>query len=176
MEYQSSNEFIKKLETDHYEIGSFDVFIDETSDWLKRNLPVGLLPVSEDALKLFPTTYRAAIVDKKTKSYVGFISPYNTDNEHQTTSIFMGLKNRLTEDEIKEIKDEYLSFLANDLALHSIKDDIVINGGEIRKIHNDIVIKDKKMPPSSLKEDIPEDVLQGFIDMGYDIPKLSFAN
>lgn len=131
------------------------------------------MPV-EDTFKLFPTAHRAAIVDKKSESYVGFISPYNTDNEHQVTSLFMGLKKKLTEEEINEIKDEYLSFLYNDLSLQNIKDEIIINAGEIREIHNYIKIKDKKTSLSNLKADVPEDVLQGFKDMGYNIPKLTF--
>ena len=60
-EYKSSNEFITKLETKNYKIGSFDVFLDKSKALLEFNNP----NKSDELLKKMPTTLRASIVGKE---------------------------------------------------------------------------------------------------------------
>ena len=51
MEYKSSNEFIPKLYTDNYMIGSFDVYLDKTKDeYTLKYLYYDIFNIKEDNL------------------------------------------------------------------------------------------------------------------------------
>ena len=67
MEYISSNEFIKKLETKNYEIGSFDVYLEKSKELIEQNNDKIKKNIDDDLLKVMPTTYRASIIDKQNK-------------------------------------------------------------------------------------------------------------
>ena len=71
------NNFVAKLETEKYLIGSFDAFMDKSLELTKTNLN----KTDEEAnefLKTIPTTTRAAITTKDGE-YVGFIGITNVD-------------------------------------------------------------------------------------------------
>ena len=101
MEYESSNEFIKKLETDNFEIGSFDVYLDKSSELMDKNKDIGF--ASEELLKKLPTTYRASIVSKNDNSYIGFIGVFDVDSRNDATSIIFETNKRLSDEELEEI-------------------------------------------------------------------------
>ncbi len=103
------DKFIKKLETENYEIGSFDAFIDESSKLITDKQNITGEEVVE-YLKQMPTTYRASIVDKD-GNYVGFIGVKNVDAKNEKADIvFMTFDdvNCSDKNEILEVYKNYL--------------------------------------------------------------------
>ena len=93
MEYVSSNEFIPKLNTDNYMLGSFDVYLDEANELIKKH-PTDLAGI----LEKMPTSLRASIVRKKDNKYLGFISAVDLDYENSCASLELVLKDYLDEE------------------------------------------------------------------------------
>ena len=127
-EYKSSGEFITKLETKNYKIGSFDVFLDKSKALLEFNNP----NKSDELLKKMPTTLRASIVGKESNDYIGFISTIDMNNQNGYTSIILETKQELTNEELEEILEEYKNYLLNDLGISQIKDLIIVNKDKVR--------------------------------------------
>ena len=116
MEYRSSGEFIPKLYTDNFMIGSFDVYLDKSKGLIEKNKNL------EGLLDKMPTSLRASIVSREDNSYLGFISVLNMNNENGYTSLVLVLENALEELKTNEIVDKYKEFLLNDLGITDIKD------------------------------------------------------
>ena len=168
-EYKSSGEFITKLETKNYKIGSFDVFLDKSKALLETYCPDS----TDELLKKLPTTLRASIVDKKSNDYVGFISTIDMNNQNGYTSILLETNQELKNEELEEILEEYKNFLFNDLGISQIKVLIVVNGKQIKQEHKDIISKSIQPKSENLKIGIEDQEKSRFKEMGYNIPNLS---
>lgn len=179
MEYISSNEFIKKLESDNYEIGSFDVNLENTKKVIKDNLDSiqnlnSSISSADDLLKKLPTSFRASIVDKKTTHYIGFISIYDIDNQNKKASLLFMSNANLTKDQINEIVDEYKCFIYNDLGISMYEDINIINNNSYINEHNDIKIPSINLQSNYLRDNTDSKVIEEYKQMGYNIPNLTF--
>jgi len=72
LEYKTSNEFIYKLETDNFYIGSFDVYLSQIKEIIKTNHKCDD-NTAEQILATMPPSFRGAIVSKKDMSLIGSI-------------------------------------------------------------------------------------------------------
>lgn len=162
--------FIEKLQTEHFLIGSFDAFLDTTKELIKDNSNL-INDEVEAILKSMPTTYRAAITNKQGK-YVGYIGLYNVDFKNSVSSLRLEVKEDLTEDEKNEILTEFKKYLYDsinitgiDELLYKTKNTQDIEKREI-KISSNIVIPSKLLVPG-----ISSQTLEKFSE-DYVIPKL----
>lgn len=173
MDYTSSNEFIKKLETDNFEIGSFDVYLEKSKELMDKNKDIGF--ESEELLKKLPTTYRASIVSKKDKSYIGFIGVFDVDSRNDAASIIFETNKKLSDEELEEIISEYKEFLDKTLNLRNIKDLIVINDDTNIIEHQEFVTKEVTTNSEHLVDGISEEDKKKYEEMGFSIPNLQMA-
>ena len=164
--------FITKLETDKFLIGSFDAYQDEAKELIKVNEE--LTDEEADAiLKGMPTTYRAAILNKKGE-YLGFIGLYNVDARNNTASIRFEVNEELTEDEKEEILDNFNDYATNSLSITEIAETMFIDsrGSEINKKtiipSSNIVLTNELLTPGVSEEDLER------FSQDYSIPKLQY--
>lgn len=179
MDYISSNEFIKKLESKNYEIGSFDVYFEESKEVIKNHLESlkkldANLSTEDDVLKKLSTVYRASVVNKETSEYVGFISVYDVDNQNKKTSLIFMTNNNLSKDQMNEIIDEYKKFIYNDLAISTYQDITIISNNDYINEHNDIKIPSISFKGNYLKDNFDSKIIDNYKGMGYNVPNLSF--
>ena len=166
MEYISSKEFIPKLYTDNFMIGSFDVFEDKSKKIIERDIKS--IP---DFFKKLPTGLRASIVNKKDKSYVGFISVYDMDEENSCTSIVLGLESDLEDENKKdEIIDSYKEFLRDDLGITKVN--VILDGKKSRSKSKLITPTKVVLNSDVLKEDKTDSIIGKLEEQGYTIPNL----
>ena len=99
------DKFIKKLETDNYKIGSFDAFIDKSSELIVNKYKMNEEEVSE-YLKLMPTTYRASVLDKD-DNFVGFVGIKNVDFKNEIADIVCEFNDDISLSDKEEILNEY---------------------------------------------------------------------
>ena len=173
MDYNSSNGFIKKLETENFEIGSFDTYIENSSKLMDDNKDIGF--DSEELLKKLPTTYRASVVSKQDKSYIGFIGVFDVDSRNDATSIIFETNKRLSDEELEEVIGEYKEFLDKTLNIRNIKDLIVVNGDRSMAEHQELVIKEVTVNSKHLESGVSEEDKKKYEEMGYTIPNLQMA-
>ena len=102
--------FITKLETNNYLIGSFDSYIEESKELLSKNKSISLEEVNE-LLKKMPTTTRAAIVNKKTGEYVGFIGISSADGKSESAELFVETNKTIKNDDLKDIYKVFCEYL-----------------------------------------------------------------
>ena len=167
MEYVSSNEFISKLNTDNYMLGSFDVYLDEANELIKKH-PTDLAGI----LEKMPTSLRASIVRKKDNKYLGFISAVDLDYENSCTSLELVLKDYLDEEKTKEIVDAYTEFLYNDLGITSIKNFSELKGSMGTEECHEVFSAEVLLTSEYLGEGIKEKEKDKLIEEGYNIPNL----
>ena len=166
MEYKSSGEFIPKLYTDNFMIGSFDVYLDKSKGLIEKNKNL------EGLLDRMPTSLRASIVSKEDNSYLGFISVLNMNNENGYTSLVLVLENTLEELKTNEIVDKYKEFLLNDLGITDIKDYLLVNGNTTVEENHDVISVDILLSDDNLRDGIDEREKAKLIEEGYNIPNL----
>ena len=166
MEYKSSGEFIPKLYTDNFMIGSFDVYLDKSKGLIEKNKNL------EGLLDKMPTALRASIVSKEDNSYLGFISVLNMNNENNYTSLVLVLENSLEEDKTNEIVNKYKEFLLNDLGITDIKDYLLVNGKTTTEENHDVISVDVLLSDDNLRDGIDEREKAKLIEEGYNIPNL----
>ena len=166
MEYKSSGEFIPKLYTDNFMIGSFDVYLDKSKGLIEKNKNL------EGLLDKMPTSLRASIVSKEDNSYLGFISVLNMNNENGYTSLVLVLENTLEELKTNEIVDKYKEFLLNDLGITDIKDYLLVNGNTTVEENHDVISVDILLSDDNLRDGIDEKEKAKLIEEGYNIPNL----
>ena len=174
MEYISSNEFIKKLETNNYEIGSFDVYLEKSKELIEQNINKIKKNIDDDLLKIMPTTYRASIIDKQPKEYIGFISGYKLDNQNKTASLICVLNKNFDQNQINEIINEYKKFMYDDLAISTYEDITIVSRNDYINEHNDITIPSIVFKGQYLSNNVDSQILEEYKNMGYNIPTLSF--
>lgn len=149
--------FIPKLETEKYLLGSFDAclqesrslvlensLLDELSEIDTKECTVGdskLLEIIDKYLSTLPTLFRAAITTKE-KEYVGYIALTNVCYPKHSTDVIMEVKKDLSNKAINEILDEYMEYVHDFLNLktfHTVtikqKGNMVVN--TIHKKNND---------------------------------------
>jgi GNAT superfamily N-acetyltransferase len=167
MEYKSSNEFIPKLYTDNFMLGSFDVYLDKSKELIEKH--IGSIPgILED----MPTSLRASVVSKIDNSYLGFISVVDMNPEDNYTSLILVLKDYLDEDKVDEIVNSYKEFLYNDLGIADIKDYLLINGNVTTEECHDVISSEVLLTASCLREGIDEKEKEKLVEEGYTIPNL----
>ena len=166
MEYRSSGEFIPKLYTDNFMIGSFDVYLDKSKGLIEKNKNL------EGLLDKMPTSLRASIVSREDNSYLGFISVLNMNNENGYTSLVLVLENALEELKTNEIVDKYKEFLLNDLGITDIKDYLLVNGNTTVEENHDVISVDILLSDDNLRDGIDEREKAKLIEEGYNMPNL----
>lgn len=115
-----SENFIAKLETENYQIGSFDVHLELSKALIKNNSNL-TDEETEEILKSMPTNYRASIVDKS-GDYIGYIGVFNVDAKANTASIRYEVNKDLPPQEKYEILTEYQKYLRDTLNLTEIEE------------------------------------------------------
>lgn len=151
------NKFVKKLETENYEIGSFDVFVDCASELIAEKDSMAGEEVDE-YLKQMPTTYRASIVNKKGE-YVGFIGVKNVDAKNEKADIVLLVKDCVDSLDKQEILEVYKNYLYDCINIKKYD--------QKPKKEKSNIIKSKYIMPADDK------VLQRYKEMYPDMPKLS---
>ena len=162
--------FIAKLQTNNYLIGSFDAYIELSKELIKSNSGISDEEV-ETILKSMPTTYRAAITNKN-GDYIGYIGLYNVDAKNNTSSIRFEVNNDLSKDDKNEILNEFKKYLSDSLNITEIEELMYTTNKQKKK-------KKKEIVPSSniiisnelLIPGISEQDLEKF-SQDYTIPKL----
>jgi len=166
-----NSNFIKKLETDKYYIGSFDAYQDNSKQLIMENSNLSI-EETEEIMKSLPTTYRASIIDKKTNNYIGYISVYEYEAQNQSTSIRFETSDSLLEEEIKEILDEYKKWIKESLNLISIKEYCYFSKDKQQYETNIVESKTNIIIPSNMIEKgITEETIEYFNEE-YNIPKM----
>lgn len=165
--------FIPKLETDKYYIGSFDVYHDFIMELEKDNITL-IEGNIEQIINSMPEEYRAAIVDKA-GDYVGFIGLYDVDLQNQASSIRLSTKDVLKEEDKNSILEEYKKYMVNSLNIKNIKEIVyrTKNKYELEK-GKEINSPNIYIPNELLIPGVSEEVLERFQE-DYDIPSLKMA-
>lgn len=170
MNYQSSNNFIKKLETSNYMLGSFDVYINDIKKIIKQKGKKTDEEIDE-FLKKFPTSFRAAIVEKNTNELIGFIGAYNFNNKEQKASVYSEVNKALDEDRRNEIFDEYNKFLDESLNIKTLEEKTFITPEKFIKETRKFISSNIIVPKNYLKKGIEDKVLEEYKEQ-YNIPNL----
>lgn len=163
--------FISKLETNKYMIGSFDVYQDLSRDVIKNNSRISEEEV-DAILKSMPTTYRASIINKETNQYIGYIGLYNVDAKNNTASMRFEVMEDIIESDKNEIMDEFKKFMNESLNIQKIDEFLFTTKKNIEFEKEEIVPSSNIIIPSKLLEPgISEETMELFTK-DYDIPKL----
>ena len=166
-------DFIKKLETSKYIIGSFDVYQNLSKELIQKNSNIS----SEDAdkiLKEMPTTYRGAIVNKSGK-YLGYIGLYNIKASEQSASLRFEVSDNLNDADKSEILNEFKNYLKDSLNIIELEEIVY-------KTNNTTSVSSKKITPKSniiipnkmLVPGISEKTIEKF-SKDYAIPNLQMS-
>ena len=162
--------FVAKLQTDKYLIGSFDAYIDLSKNLIKNNSNISDEEV-DTILKVMPTTYRASIVNKN-GDYIGYIGLYNVNAQNNISSIRFEVNKDLKEEDKNEILNEFKKFLSESLNISNIEELVYVipEKTEIEKNEvvpsSNIIIPSKFLVPGVSEEDL------GKFSKDYTIPKL----
>lgn len=162
--------FIAKLQTDKYLIGSFDAYIELSKELIKNNSNISDEEV-DTILKSMPTTYRAAITNK-TGDYIGYIGLYNVDAKNNTSSIRFEVNENLEKEDKNEVLNEFKKYLFDSLNITEIEELIykTTEQTEIEKKelvpNSNIIIPSRFLMPGVLEEDLER------FSQEYTIPKL----
>ena len=162
--------FIAKLQTNNYLIGSFDAYIELSKELIKSNSGISDEEV-ETILKSMPTTYRAAITNKS-GDYIGYIGLYNVDAKNNTSSIRFEVNNDLSKDDKNEILNEFKKYLSDSLNITEIEELMYTtnNQTEVEKKEivpsSNIIISNELLIPGISEQDLEK------FSQDYTIPKL----
>lgn len=162
--------FIAKLQTNNYLIGSFDAYIELSKELIKSNSGISDEEV-ETILKSMPTTYRAAITNKS-GDYIGYIGLYNVDAKNNTSSIRFEVNNDLSKDDKNEILNEFKKYLSDSLNITEIEELMYTTNKqtEVEKKEivpsSNIIISNELLIPGISEQDLEK------FSQDYTIPKL----
>jgi len=170
LEYKTSNEFIYKLETDNFYIGSFDVYLSQIKEIIKTNHKCDD-NTAEQILATMPPSFRGAIVSKKDMSLIGSIGMYSIDNQNDAASIRFESNIVLSEEEKKEIYDEFYKYLEDSLNIHNICEYQYFDPMNIVENKNKIVKTDIPIRSNYLILGVDRRKLEEF-SLYYNIPRL----
>lgn len=167
-----NDNFITKLETNKYLIGSFDAYIETTKQLIKNNSNITDEEV-ETILKGMPTTYRAAIISKDGK-YLGYIGLYNVDAKNNVASIRFEVNNDLNENDKVEILNEFNKYLQDSLNITEIQEIVYTTKSQTEIEKKEIVPSSNiKIANQLLIPGVSEKDLERF-SQDYSIPRLQF--
>lgn len=162
--------FIVKLKTNNYLIGSFDAYIELSKELIKNNSNISNEEV-ETILKSMPTTYRAAITNKN-GDYIGYIGLYNVDAKNNTSSIRFEVNNDLSKDDKNEILNEFKKYLSYSLNITEIEEFMYTTNKqtEVEKKEivpsSNIIISNELLIPGISEQDLEK------FSQDYTIPRL----
>ena len=162
--------FIAKLETNKYLIGSFDAYIETTKKLIKKNSNITDEEV-ETILKGMPTSYRAAITNKDGE-YLGYIGLYNLDAQNNSSSIRFEVNKDLEKSDKTEILDEFNKYLRDSLNITEIQETLYTTESqtEIEKkeiiSNSSIIISNELLIPGVSEADLER------FSQDYSIPRL----
>ena len=164
--------FIPKLETEKYLIGSFDAYQEEAKELIKTNS--NLTDEEADAiLKSMPTTSRAAVLNKQGE-FIGYIGLFNVDAKNDTASIRFEVNQELSEEDKSEIFLEFNDYAFNSLSVVQIPEYRYVTGSktEVKTTEiipsSNIVLTSEILVPGITEEDLEK------FSKDYSIPKLQF--
>ncbi len=164
------NNFIAKLQTEQYLIGSFDAYLNTTKSLIKVNSNISDEEVNI-IIENMPTIYRAAITDKNGQ-YIGYIGLFNVDGKNSITSIRFETSKNLKQKDKNEILNEFKKYLLKSLNITDIEEFIYktnnlteIEKKEIIPRYN-VIIPNKLLIPGISKETLEK------FSKNYSIPKL----
>ncbi len=162
--------FIVKLQTKKYLIGSFDTYQDISKSLIQQNSNLSN-DETETILKSMPSSYRAAIVDKN-GNYIGYIGLYDIDAKNHTASIRFEVNSSFNLNDKNEILNEFKKYLSESLNITEISE-FIFASVEVKNIErkelspkSNIAIPSKLLIPG-----ISEETLEKFSN-DYSIPKL----
>ncbi len=167
-----NEDFITKLETNKYLIGSFDAYIETTKQLIKNNSNITDEEV-ETILKGMPTAYRAAITNKDGE-YLGYIGLYNVDAKNNVSSIRFEVNKDLEKNDKTEILNEFSRYLQDSLNITEIQEIIYTTKSqtEIEKKEivpsSNIIISNELLIPGISEADLEK------FSQDYSIPRLQF--
>ena len=118
------NNFISKLETKNYLIGSIDAYQEVTKKIIQKNSNLSL-EETERILKSMPTASRATIVSKGDK-YIGYIGLFNVDVKNNVSSIRFETNVNLSKNDKDEILQEFKRYIKESLNIKNISELIYI--------------------------------------------------
>ena len=164
------NNFIAKLQTEQYLIGSFDAYLNTTKSLIKVNSNISDEEVNI-IIENMPTIYRAAITDKNGQ-YIGYIGFFNVDGKNSITTIRFETSKNLKQKDKNEILNEFKKYLLKSLNITDIEEFIYktnnlteIEKKEIIPRYN-VIIPNKLLIPGISKETLEK------FSKNYSIPKL----
>lgn len=137
---KEKDNFLVKLESSNFLIGSFDAYIDETKELIKidSNLPDS---AAEEIINSMTNGFRAAITSKDRK-YIGYIGLYDINFEEMSASIRFEVNRELSSDKKKEILDKFKKFLSLSANINVID--------EITYIASDKKLTERMQKPSDI--------------------------
>ncbi len=106
-----NNNFISKLETVNYYIGSFDANIELSKKLIMANSNISRKE-ADDILENMPTSYRASIMNKNNE-YIGYIGIYDIDYKNSVASIRFEVNKKLFNAEKLEILLVIILYIIN---------------------------------------------------------------
>lgn len=165
-----NNNFIKKLESKNFEIGSFDAYIDDIKTTIKNNHSNNDTSVIINKLL---SSIRGSIINKD-NNYIGFIGIYETDYIHDKTNIYFESNTDLTDKEIDEIYDTYYDYLKEYINIYNIEDFYYISPNMNRHNKNEITITNIEFLSKFLIEKIDDSILDKY-SKWYNIPSLEMT-
>lgn len=163
--------FISKLKTNKYLIGSFDAYQESSKEVIKNNSELSDEEV-DTILKSMPTTYRAAIINKETNQYIGYIGLYNVDAKNNISSMRFEVMDNITDEDKKEIINEFKKFLTESLNIQKIGEFLFTTKENIEIEKEDIIPNSNIIIPSKLLESGISEETMDLFSKDYSIPKL----
>ena len=150
MNYNSSKKFIPKLELEKYSLGSFDVYEKESLKIAQAYLKHqgAKIDNATDLFNRMPTAYRASIVNKESKKYVGFIGAFDVSEEHSYTSVAVGFIDKKYKVDFLEILENYCAYLEFSLNIRNIQQIVIMNQEKMKIGCNSV--KYREATPRSL--------------------------
>lgn len=162
--------FIAKLETENYLIGSFDVYLEMSKKLIQSNANI-TLEEAEVIIKSMPTTYRAAIMNKENE-YIGYIGLYNVDAQNNVGSIRFEVNNSLSDNDQIEIVEKFKTYLFESLNITEIEKSIFKSNSKFEIKKQNITPKTNVIIPTKmLLPGVSPETLEKFAQ-DYSVPKL----
>lgn len=155
MDYNSSGNFIPKLDIGKFVIGSFDVYEKKAKE-IGRAYLINQGKSTDAVEKMFanmPPAYRGSILDKETNELIGFIGVEDINTSKNYASIVIGLEKSKPKPDIYDIVEGYENFLVNDLGIDNTTTITVINEEKMKTQYNCVSYKDATLKSLYLFKD-----------------------
>ena len=137
---KEKDNFLVKLESSNFLIGSFDAYRDETMELIKTDSNL-LDSDAEEIIDSMTNGFRAAITSKD-REYIGYIGLYDINFEEMSASIRFEVNRELSLDKKKEILDKFKKFLRLSANINVID--------EITYIASDKKLTERMQKPSDI--------------------------